>query len=115
MFTKSIIFKEKILTVFTALCLFFLIIGFLTVYFSIAKLTSPLILHFDNVLGIDFFGETQSLWFMWVTGLLVVLFNLFLGYYLFYRERALSYLLFGITALFSLFNFVAILQVISLN
>lgn len=112
---KSLILGNKTLTVFVGVSLLFLIIGLFLVYFNITKLTSPIILHFDNVLGMDFFGEKQSLWFVWLTGFFVVLVNFFIGKTLFHRERILSYLIFGATALFAMFHLVAINQIISLN
>jgi hypothetical protein len=112
---NSIIFRNRIILVSVSLCSLFLIVGLLFVYVNMGKLASPLILNFDETLGRDFFGEVQSLWFLWITGLVVVFVNLFFGHFLFYRERTLSYLLFGITALLSLFHLVAIIRVISLN
>jgi hypothetical protein len=114
-FTNSIILKDKVLTVSVALAILFLIAGGALVYFNIADLTSPLILHFDSILGIDFFGEVQLLWFVWLTGFFVVVINFFLGHALFYRERPFSYLVFGITPLFALLHLVAIARIISLN
>ncbi|MFH0712786.1 MAG: hypothetical protein V2A55_02975 [Candidatus Jorgensenbacteria bacterium] len=115
MFKRLLIFNDKPLSIFTALSFLFLIIGLALVYFNITRLTSPIVLHFDNVLGIDFFGERNFLWFVWLTGLFVVIINFFLGKVLFYRERILSYLVFGTTLLFSLLTLVAISQIISLN
>jgi len=79
------------------------------------RLTSPIVLQLDNVLGIDFFGEKFALWFVWLTGLFVAAVNFVLGKVLFYRERALSYLVFGATVFFSLLTLVAVSQIISLN
>jgi len=112
---NSIIFKDRILLISTAFCLVFLVAGFFVVYLNIGELTSPLILNFDETLGQDFFGNVQSLWFLWITGLVVVLANIFLGHFLFYRERMLSYLIFGITALFSLFHLISVIRVVSIN
>ncbi|MBI4034029.1 MAG: hypothetical protein HY378_00580 [Candidatus Brennerbacteria bacterium] len=110
-----IIIKERVLAVFAVLSLLFLLSGLVLVYFNIADLASPLVLRFDNILGSDFFGEKESLWLVWAAGFFIILINFFIGHALFFRERVLSYLVFGATALFSLLHFVAITQIISLN
>ncbi len=115
MFKRLLIFNDKPLSIFTALSFLFLLIGLALIYFNITRLTSPIVLHFDGVLGMDFFGEKYALWFVWLTGFFVVMVNFFLGKTLFYRERVLSYLVFGATAFFSLLTLVAVSQIISLN
>ena len=115
MFKRLLIFNDKPISIFTALSFLFIVIGLALVYFNITRLTSPIVLHFDNVLGMDFFGEKYALWFVWLTGVFTVVVNFFIGKTLFYRERVLSYLVFGTTSFFSFLNLVAISQIISLN
>lgn len=109
------IFKEKVLLVFTVLSLVLMIFNLGLVYFNISKLGTPLILHFDEFKGVDFFGEGKNLWGIWLTGLVAIAINTFLANTFFYRERALTYLLIGSGFLISILTLVVLATIISVN
>lgn len=109
------IFKEKVLLVFMVLSLILMIFSLGLVYFNINKLGSPLILHFDEFRGVDFFGEGKNLWGIWLTGFVAIAINTFLANTFFYRERALTYLLIGSSFLLSILTLVILATIISVN
>lgn len=112
---RPIIFKEKLLLVLIFLSLLLLVFSLGLVYFNIDKLSSPIIIHFDGLKGIDFFGQTRDLWFIWLTGFTIVILNIFLGNVFFYRERILTYLFLGSGLLISILLLVALANIISVN
>lgn len=118
MFTKLYhirLIKEKVLLVFIALSLALMIFSLGLIFFNIDKLSSPVILHFDEFKGIDLFGEGRDLWGIWLAGFVAIAFNIFLGHALFYRERALTYLLVGSGLLISILILVVLGTIISVN
>lgn len=85
------------------------------VFLNVRQLTSPVILHFDRFRAIDFFGQPADLWGIWLTGLIILLLNLFLSHQFFYRERALTYVLLGANLLIAILVLVALATIISVN
>ncbi len=109
------IFKERVLLIFIILSFSLLFFSLGLVYFNIRELSSPVIIHFDGLRDIDPFGKVGDLWFIWLTGFVIVLINVFFGNFFFYRERVLAYLILGTTLLFSILHLVALAQIISVN
>jgi hypothetical protein len=107
--------KRTAPAVLLSVSLVMLIMSFLLIVFKISDLTSPLILHFDFSRGVDRFGEKTDLWFIWFEVFLFVVVNTFLSYYLFFRERAFSYIFLGANVLLSLLLFIALATIVSIN
>jgi hypothetical protein len=107
--------KEKVLRVFLVITgiLFLLSLGL--IYFNTKNLDTPLILHFDQIKGIDLFGEKIDLWLIWFMGFAMAVINTFLGQVFFERERILSYIFIGTNILISILLLIVVGTIISVN
>ena len=107
--------KQKV--ILSLFILSFVLLFLSLVLFSIKSggLSSPLILHFDDFRGIDWFGEKTDVLWIWFTGLVALLINSILSRTVFYKERFLSYLFLGSNVLIAFLILVFISVVISVN
>lgn len=94
--------------------LFLLVSGILTLV-NYGRLAPLIVLHFDAVRGVNVFGTPVSVWGIWFLGLTMNLVNAGLAYEFYHRERLLSYLYLGGSALISLLTLVAIGVVVTIN
>ena len=108
-------FKERVLFIITLVSLGLVFFTLALLYFSSDGLSSPLILRFDGLRGIDTLGTKADVWGVWLVGLFFSALNIFLGYVFFYRERALAYLFIGSSVLLSLLMLTVVGMVISIN
>ena len=95
---------------------FFCILGAtLWVYFVLRNAASVLILHFNNVVGINQIGGVTQLIGVGVTGLVVVIANFLIALELEARDLFLGKLLAAVTLLFAILLFIAFAAIISVN
>jgi len=109
------IFKQKILLVFSALSAFLFLLSLVLIYFNLSRLSAPLILHFDALRGVDFFGEKYDFFGIWLVGLAAAIINTILSEIFFYRERILSYIFSGVNLLLALLILIFVAVVIRVN
>jgi len=109
------IFKQKILLIFLALTAVLFILSFALIYFNLGRLSAPLILHFDALRGVDFFGEKADFWGIWLVAFVVAIINMILGEVFFYRERILSYIFLGANLLLAILTLIFVAVVIRVN
>ncbi|MBW6440763.1 hypothetical protein K0B03_01890 [Patescibacteria group bacterium] len=53
----------------------------------------PVILHYNMIFGVDYLDQYQKIYNISAMGLIILLFNLILGYYLYQKEKLATYLL----------------------
>ena len=58
--------------------------------------SDPIFLHYNILFGVDYIGEWWRAFALPLTGLVVLLVNTVLGWWLFSRDKFLNYLLLGI-------------------
>ncbi|KKU91082.1 MAG: hypothetical protein UY23_C0004G0027 [Candidatus Jorgensenbacteria bacterium GW2011_GWA1_48_11] len=110
-----IIFKKKILLVLLIVSGALMLFSLGLIYFNIASFGSPVILHFDAFKGVDFLGDRLDVWLIWLSVLLIMILNVLLGEFLFYRERILAYLLIGANLLLALLTLAVSGVIVSVN
>jgi len=113
MIPKPRFFEEKPLVILICTSAVFLTTAALFVLFS--DLTPPLVLHFDDFYGVNFFGTVGDAWGLWLLGVVLTLVNAGLGEVLLFRERFLSFVLFATATLFSFLTLLTIGVIISVN
>lgn len=89
--------------------------GWLWSYSVLRHVRQPLILHFNNLVGIDYIGSAADLAFLGVFGLLSVLVNTCLALELDERDWFWGKLLIAGTAGFAVLLFIAFAAIISVN
>ncbi|MEK7086863.1 MAG: hypothetical protein AAB935_01245 [Patescibacteria group bacterium] len=109
------IWREKILKIFSILSFGLLVFAILLIYFNLRRFSPPLILHFDEFRGVDFFGEKIEFFGIWFVGFAAVTINTALSEVFFHRERVLSYLFLGVNVLLSLLILIISAVVITVN
>lgn len=109
------ILKSKIINSAFLLSFLFVVGGMLWTYFALRGIASPLILHFNNLLGINQIGNLSDLLRFGGTGLVFVLVNFFLALELEDRDAFLGKLLATATLFMSVIIFVGFAAIISVN
>ncbi len=86
--------------------------------FSIVRFgyrSQSLIIHFDIYKGIDFVSSKEAVFAFLIMVLIMMLINLVLSEFVYNRERFLSYLFAYLTLIISIFSFIVIIVVNSVN
>ncbi|MCK5085514.1 hypothetical protein KAK05_02270 [Candidatus Parcubacteria bacterium] len=93
LFLSSHFLKNKI--IFNLITLSFILNLFLWIMFLQNKKEGdyPVILHYNLIFGVDYLDQYQKIYLISAMGLIILLFNLALGYYLYLKEKLASYLL----------------------
>ena len=93
LFSASHFLKNKI--IFNLIALSFILNLFLWIMFLQNKKEGdyPVILHYNLIFGVDYLDQYQKIYSISAMGLIIILFNLILGYYLYSKEKLASYLL----------------------
>ena len=107
--------KDKILLIFSGLSLIMLVASLILVYANIKELSSPLIIHINAFQGVDMMGGIDNLWNILLMGALIFVINNALANVFFLRERILSYIIFTINFIISLFILINVANIIMLN
>ncbi len=93
LFSSSHFLKNKI--IFNLIILSFILNLFLWILFLQNKKEGdyPVILHYNLIFGVDYLDQYQKIYLISTMGLIILLLNLALGYYLYLKEKLASYLL----------------------
>ena len=93
LFLSSHFLKNKI--IFNLITLSFILNLFLWIMFLQNKKEGdyPVILHYNLIFGVDYLDQYQKIYLISAMGLIILLLNLALGYYLYLKEKLASYLL----------------------
>lgn len=93
----------------------FVVFAFLWGYVRLKDASGPIILHYDNYVGIDFIGGMSQL--MWVAALsaVIVITNFFIAAELEARNKFLSRVVASITAVMAVLIFIGFAAIISVN
>ncbi|MEK7568256.1 MAG: hypothetical protein AAB498_01335 [Patescibacteria group bacterium] len=110
------IVKDKSLRLVFGLSFLILVLEFIFVYLKLIGADAPfLVIHFDVYKGIDFIGGKTEIFGVLFSFSAMLVINLFLAEFLYYRERFLSYL-FGFIGLWlSILILIAVSVIISVN
>lgn len=109
------IFKNKFLVIILSLIGVVIILSAVLTASNINKLSTPLILHFDDNKNVDLFGKLTDLWQMIIMAVIMIIANTILAELLFYREKFLSYLLSITSLMVAIINLIAIGVILSFN
>ncbi len=109
------ILKHRLVAVVGGASLVLIAGGWLWGYFALRHVRQPLILHFNNLVGIDYIGSASDLAVLGVFGLLSVLVNTFLALELEEKDWFWGKLLVAATAGFAVLLFIALAAIISVN
>lgn len=112
--------KDKILKFKVASTVFFssfalVLGGTLWAYFALRSVSGPVIIHFNNLTGINLIGSYWGLVAMGITGLAVIIINFLIALALEERDRFLAKTMAFATALFGTLIFIALAAIISVN
>lgn len=96
------------------------LISWLFLYFHLPLLknradNSSVILHYNIYLGVDFLGEWYKIFIIPTLGLAILVINFVLSYFLYHKERFLSYFLTGISGLVQIILLLAAIMIIEAN
>ncbi|MEK7465326.1 MAG: hypothetical protein AAB631_00955 [Patescibacteria group bacterium] len=109
------IFTQRKIIILLAVAGFFFVVSLGILLLNIARVSGPLILHFDAFHGIDLFGSVGNIAGMWIMAFAMAIINLFLADLLYFRERVLSYAIVGMNVLISVFLFILMAVIASVN
>jgi len=109
------ILKDKYLRVVSAISLLILLLTGLIFYAQINSSAKLLIIHFNANKGADFWGSRGDVFGILISGLIIILINLFLSDFLYHRERFLSYIFSFANLVVSILILITINVIISVN
>lgn len=75
----------------------------------------PVILHYSLLFGVDYLGEYYKIFFIPLVGLILLLSNGVIGYWLYFREKLATYFLMAATLEIQIFLFIAGVALIKIN
>lgn len=111
---KNII-KDKYLRVVSAISLVVWLLAGVIFSVMLGSSSASLIIHFESVKGADFLGSKLDVFGILLAVLIIILINLFLANFLYYRERFLSYIFSFANLAVSVLILVIIGAIISVN
>ncbi|MGP8321209.1 MAG: hypothetical protein ACT6FE_02650 [Methanosarcinaceae archaeon] len=114
-FFSNLFWKNK--TVVNCISLSLFLNLSLWIYFFQNKKTGdyPIILHYNIISGVDYLGVYEKIYLIPFVGLLLILFNSILGYFLYNKEKLASYFLVFNTFVIQIFLVVSGYLIISIN
>lgn len=114
LFSKSY-WKDKLIVNLTVSSLFvnFLLLTYLL--YNKKEGGYPIILHYNFIFGDDYRGDYEKIYLIVSIGLIVIIINSILGYFLYLREKLASYLLIITAILVQVFLFVAGYFIVAIN
>jgi len=107
--------KEKSLRMIFILGGGIILVSFIFIAFRVGHLTTPVILHFDNFNGINFFGDRSNVWGVWFLGFIIALMNAGFAEFFYYRSRILSYVFLATNFFVSILLLVAVSVIVAVN
>jgi len=107
--------KEKSLRMIFMLGGGIILVSFIFIAFRVGRLTTPVILHFDNFNGIDLFGDRSNVWGVWFLGFIIAFMNAGFAEFFYYRSRILSYVFLTTNFFVSILLLVAVSVIVAVN
>ncbi|MBI2515214.1 hypothetical protein HYV91_03500 [Candidatus Wolfebacteria bacterium] len=114
MIPRNVIKDLKLLASFGA-AIFALFLGFVFVYIHFADFNGLVIIHFDSREGIDFLGSVKDVFGILASAFIMIVVNLFLSNFLYYRERFLAYVFAFVSLALAILILIAISVIVSIN
>ncbi|MCK5412988.1 MAG: hypothetical protein KAI57_01295 [Candidatus Pacebacteria bacterium] len=114
LFSKSY-WKDKLIVNLTVSSLFvnFLLLTYLL--YNKKEGGYPIILHYNFIFGDDYRGDYEQIYLIVLIGLIILIINSALGYFLYLREKLASYILVFSALLVQVFLFVAGYLIVAIN
>lgn len=109
------IFSQKRLVAVFVLSFLFVVGGLAWCFFALRGSSGPLILHFNDILGISQIGSLYDLLGVGALGAVMVVVNFILSAEAHKRSREISWLMAGATIFFSVLLFIGFAAIISVN
>lgn len=109
-------FREYIvLAISGSLTFLFFLIALILIALNFPAFSPPLIFHFDQYHGADFFGGLADFWLIVLGVLFIITTNFFLSRFFFERERFFTHFFFFVNLLISVIFLIAAGVIISVN
>ncbi|MDP1706898.1 MAG: hypothetical protein Q8L36_03725 [bacterium] len=109
-------FREYIvLAISGSLTVLFFLIALILIILNFSTFSPPLIFHFDQYHGADFFGGLADLWLIILGVLSIIIVNFSLSRFFFERERFFTHFFFLVNLLISVIFLIAAGVIISAN
>lgn len=89
--------------------------GFVFGYAVLSKISQPIVIHFNDYVGINQIGNTRNLVFVGVLGLVMVVIDSWIAFTLVKREPFLGNIFGGMTLFLALLLFMGIMAIINVN
>ncbi len=107
--------KSKLVAIFCVLSLAFVVGGWAWSYEALNGIHEPLIIHFNNLRGINQVGDVGDLGKLGVFGVIVVMINVMLALELDHRDRFWGKFLASLTLLLAALLFIGFAAIINVN
>ncbi len=107
--------RFRVVSAAFALSFLFVAGGWLWAYIAMRKINQPLILHFNNYVGITQIGDLADLTYPGILGLVVIFINFLIAFNLEERDWFLGKLMAAATLFFSILIFIGFAAIISVN
>jgi len=109
------ILKDKYLRVVAGISIFIWLLTGIIFYSWFNLSSGNLILHFNAYNGIDFLGSQGDIFGILLSGLVIILINMYLSNFMYNRERFLSYIFSFANLVVSILILIVINVIISVN
>ncbi|MCK4918955.1 MAG: hypothetical protein KAS01_01060 [Candidatus Pacebacteria bacterium] len=107
--------KDKLIINLTVSSLFVNLLLLIYLLYNKKEAGSPVILHYNFIFGDDYRGDYEQIYLIVLIGLIVIIINSALGYFLYLREKLASYMLVFSALLVQVFLFVAGYLIVAIN
>ena len=87
----------------------------LVVWYFVKPQTEPYLLHYNIFLGIDLIGDWWKMFFLPGLGLVILLINFILSFFLLVKEKILTFYLTTVSSAAQVFLILALIFIILLN
>lgn len=113
--SRSLFFKNKFILINFIISIFLNFVLFFLIFLKIRPSSEPIALHYNIYLGIDLIGNWYKIYFLPLLGLIILLVNTLLAYYILKKERILAYFLVSASTFAQIILLVAGAIVVLLN
>ncbi len=115
MFSKDKILKFRVVSSIFLASFALVLGGTLWAYFSLRNVSGPVVIHFNNLTGINLIGSYLDLVMAGTVGLIIIFVNFLIVLELEERDQFLGKLVTAATILVSILIFIALAAIISVN
>jgi hypothetical protein len=92
---KEFVKKDKFIKITVILAVFLNLINWGLIYYRFTRFLAGheefIILHYNIYFGIDKFGGWKSIYYLPLTGMIILFINIFCGYILYSKDKLISY------------------------